>query len=95
PQRKLSANGRIFGTMQLALDHEIEPVNMAKGAAAGILYLLEDIKGEGAEEGSCIGVGKKVDSAQLRKLLQQYSNGWDKDFHERLLNLTSDCFMLH
>ena len=39
PQRKLSANDRIFGTMQLALEYGIEPVNMASGAAAGIVYL--------------------------------------------------------
>jgi mannitol-1-phosphate 5-dehydrogenase len=41
PQRKLSANDRILGTMQLALEHGIEPVNMAKGAAAGIVYLAK------------------------------------------------------
>ena len=39
PQRKLGPDDRIFGTMQLALDQAIEPVNMAKGAAAGIKYL--------------------------------------------------------
>ncbi len=44
PQRKLSANDRIFGTMQLALEYGIEPVNMAKGAAAGIIYLANQTK---------------------------------------------------
>lgn len=41
PQRKLSPNDRIFGMMQVALEHGIEPVNMAKGAAAGIKYLAK------------------------------------------------------
>ncbi|MCP4611273.1 MAG: hypothetical protein GY845_21390 [Planctomycetes bacterium] len=39
--RKLEMNGRIFGTMQLALEHNIEPKNMATGAIAGIAVLLE------------------------------------------------------
>jgi mannitol-1-phosphate 5-dehydrogenase len=39
--RKLAMDGRIFGTMQLALEHGIEPNNMALGAVAGIAVLLE------------------------------------------------------
>ncbi len=39
PKRKLAPNDRIFGTMSLALDYGIEPVNMAKGAAAAVRYL--------------------------------------------------------
>ena len=39
--RKLGLNGRIFGTMQLALEYGIEPTNMALGAMAGIAVLLE------------------------------------------------------
>ncbi len=38
--RKLGYNDRIFGTMILALEYGIEPVNMAMGAAAGLCQLL-------------------------------------------------------
>ena len=38
--RKLGANDRIFGTMALALEHGIEPDNMAMGAMAGVALLL-------------------------------------------------------
>jgi mannitol-1-phosphate 5-dehydrogenase len=38
--RKLGYNDRIFGTMTLALEYGIEPVNMAMGAAAGLRQLL-------------------------------------------------------
>jgi mannitol-1-phosphate 5-dehydrogenase len=38
--RKLGVNDRIFGTMSLALEHGIEPKNMALGAMAGIILLL-------------------------------------------------------
>ncbi len=38
--RKLGVNDRVFGTMALALEHGIEPNNMAMGAMAGIALLL-------------------------------------------------------
>jgi len=38
--RKLGANDRIFGTMSLALEHDIPPAKMAMGAVAGIILLL-------------------------------------------------------
>jgi len=41
PVRKLGINDRIFGTMALALDFDIEPCNMAIGALAGIAALLK------------------------------------------------------
>ena len=37
---KLGINDRIFGTMSLAMEHGIEPSNMATGAMAGIALLL-------------------------------------------------------
>jgi mannitol-1-phosphate 5-dehydrogenase len=40
-QRKLGLNDRIFGTMQLVLEFGIKPVNMAKGAAAGLTYYIK------------------------------------------------------
>jgi len=41
--RKLEMDGRIFGTMQLALEYGIEPRNMALGAMAGIAVLLDKV----------------------------------------------------
>jgi len=38
--RKLAVNDRIFGTMALALEHGIEPKNMAMGALAGVALFL-------------------------------------------------------
>ena len=40
PQRKLAWNDRLFGTMRLALQYGIRPVNMAQGAAAAVAFLL-------------------------------------------------------
>lgn len=50
PERKLGENDRIFGTMKLALEHGIEPVNMAKGAAAGIVYLSKQEKNNNSKD---------------------------------------------
>lgn len=41
PRRKLAENDRLFGTMRLCLEQGVEPVNMAKGAAAGIAYFVK------------------------------------------------------
>jgi len=41
PVRKLGYDDRFFGTMRLALEHGIRPVNLARGAAAAVLYLLK------------------------------------------------------
>ena len=40
--RKLGLNDRIFGTMALALEQGIEPVNLALGAAAAIVFMLKN-----------------------------------------------------
>ena len=42
PLRKLGLTDRIFGTMRLALDQNIEPTNMAMGAAGGVAFLMQN-----------------------------------------------------
>ena len=42
PIRKLGFNDRIFGTMNLALEQDIEPLNMAYAAAAAVRHLLQN-----------------------------------------------------
>jgi mannitol-1-phosphate 5-dehydrogenase len=40
PERKLGWSDRLFGTMRLALEHNIEPRHYASGAAAALLFFL-------------------------------------------------------
>ncbi len=47
PVRKLGCTDRIFGTMNLALEYGIEPVNMALGAAAGVAALAYQTEANG------------------------------------------------
>ncbi len=42
--RKLGCDDRLFGTMQLALRYDIEPVNLARGAAAGVVSMIRRAK---------------------------------------------------
>jgi mannitol-1-phosphate 5-dehydrogenase len=44
PVRKLGYDDRIFGTMRLAMQYGIEPVNMALGAAAGLISLVNQAR---------------------------------------------------
>jgi len=44
PRRKLGLHDRIFGTIQLAMEYGIAPVNMLLAAAAGVSYLMKNEK---------------------------------------------------
>lgn len=74
PQRKLSPNDRIFGTMQLALEYGIEPVNMAKGAAAGIKYLAKT-------------ESKPTDAQSLKKIVADIWAQSDSRFKSEIIRL--------
>ena len=41
PMRKLGYEDRLYGTMHLALEYGIRPVNLARGAAAAVLSLIK------------------------------------------------------
>ncbi len=49
PQRKLGWNDRLYGSMRLCLQQGVQPRNMAKGAAAGVRFLLGREPGSRAE----------------------------------------------
>jgi len=65
--RKLGVNDRIFGTMSLALDHDIEPVNMAMGALAGIVLLPANA----AEYGLPVGRASHTASSSLHMPIER------------------------
>jgi mannitol-1-phosphate 5-dehydrogenase len=67
--RKLSINGRIFGTMSLALEHGIEPKNMALAAMAGIAVLLKKAKEYNLPINLCFGDWRKLDDDSIEKII--------------------------
>ncbi len=54
PQRKLSWNDRLLGTMRLALQYGIRPVNMAQGVAAALAFALGRTPESKAEVGNAL-----------------------------------------
>jgi mannitol-1-phosphate 5-dehydrogenase len=69
PVRKLGYNDRIFGTMSLALEYGIEPVNMAMGAAAGLWHLLDTPQENKLPENLRFTERQKLSAEQIEKLL--------------------------
>jgi len=67
--RKLEIDGRIFGTMQLALEYGIEPKNMALGALAGIAILLEKSDEYKLPENLRLSNWRKLDHINIEKIL--------------------------
>jgi mannitol-1-phosphate 5-dehydrogenase len=67
--RKLEMNGRIFGTMQLALESGLEPNNMATGAIAGIAVLLEKAEENNLPNDLRFGDWQQLDNAKIEKII--------------------------
>ena len=67
--RKLELDGRIFGTMQLALEHRIEPENMALGAIAGIEVLLQKAEEYNLPDDLRCGDRSQLDQVRIGKIL--------------------------
>ncbi|MBW8039782.1 MAG: hypothetical protein FVQ85_07260 [Planctomycetes bacterium] len=67
--RKLSINGRIFGTMNLALEYGIEPNNMALAAFAGIAVLQEKAKEYNLPMNLCFGDWRKLNDDRIEKII--------------------------
>lgn len=76
-QRKLGLNDRLFGTMQLALEYGIMPVNLAKGAAAGLKYYMPRNNND--------------DRQWLTTALKQIWNDQDSKYKEMLTKQMNDA----
>jgi mannitol-1-phosphate/altronate dehydrogenase len=75
PLRKLALNDRIFGTMSLALEYGIEPVNMALAAMAGIAVILQRAKENKLPAELNYGDWRNLSGEQIKKLLKWIWHG--------------------
>jgi len=73
--RKLEMDGRLFGTMQLALEHGIEPKNMAIGAMAGIAVLLQNAEENDLPEDLRFRDRRKLDDVGIERIIDWLWNG--------------------
>ena len=73
--RKLEIDGRIFGTMQLALEYDIEPKNLSLGALAGIAILLNKAPEYKLPDNLCLSDWRELDPINIEKILKWLWNG--------------------
>lgn len=67
--RKLGYNDRIFGTMTLALEYGIEPINIAMGAAAALCQLLVDAEKNNLPEHLRFTDWQKLSTEKIQEIL--------------------------
>jgi len=85
--RKLGYNDRIFGTMTLALEYGIEPVNMAMGAAAALCQLLVNAEKNNLPEHLCFNDWQKLSAEKIQELLTWLWGGQGGQHHQKLTEL--------
>ena len=89
--RKLSINGRIFGTMSLTLEHGIEPNYMALAAFAGIAVLLEHAKEYNLPDDLCFGDWCKLDDDNIEKIIHWLFKGQTTKHFQRLIEFVQNA----
>jgi mannitol-1-phosphate 5-dehydrogenase len=85
--RKLGYSDRIFGTMTLALEYGIAPVNMAVGAAAALCVLLANPEEGNLPEDLCFNERQELCAENLRELLIWLWDGYGGQHGEKLTEL--------
>ena len=85
PTRKLGYNDRIFGSMRLALEHGLQPRRLARGALAGLQYLVHH-----ARQKSDAVVKEELSVKLIRTNLEALWAGENEDdYREQCLNLVA------
>ena len=90
-RRKLRIDGRIFGTMQMALEHGIEPRNMALGAIAGIAELLKKADENNLPEDLRFGDWRKLDGAKIERIIKWLWNGQTSRHADQLIKYVQNA----
>ena len=85
-RRKLRIDGRIFGTMRLALEHGIEPKNMALGALAGIAELLKKADENSLPEDLRFGDWRTLDKVKIERLTNWLWNGQTSKYTQQIVD---------
>jgi len=83
--RKLGQDGRIFGTMSLAIEYGIEPRNMGLGAIAGIAVLLDKAGEYGLPDDLRCRDQRELDYAKVEGILRWIWRGRRGKYTERLV----------
>ena len=90
PMRKLGLNDRIFGTMALAVDQGIEPVNLALGAAAAIVFILKNAAEYDLPQVEPV---QKLQDEQIEEILLKIWGEDVSDKSDELIKYTQKAYM--
>ncbi len=86
--RKLEMNGRIFGTMQLALEYGLEPRNMALGAITGIAVLLKNTEDYNLPGDLRLGKWQQLDDAKIEKIINWLWSEKTNKYKDQIIKYT-------
>jgi len=89
--RKLGITGRIFGTMQLALEYGIEPKNMALGGMAGIAVLLQKAEQNNLPRDLRCADWRKLDDSKIEEILKWIWKGQESRYSEQLIKYVQNA----
>jgi mannitol-1-phosphate 5-dehydrogenase len=91
PVRKLGADDRIFGTMALALEYNIEPNNMALGAMAGIVVLLEKAEENNLPGDLRFGDWRRLDNEKIENVIDWIWDGKRARHSEQIIKCVQNA----
>ena len=89
--RKLGITGRIFGTMQLALEYGIEPKNMALGGMAGIAVLLQKAEQNNLPRDLRCADWRKLDDSKIEEILKWIWKGQESRYSEQFIQYVQNA----
>ena len=89
--RKLEMNGRIFGTMQLALESGLEPKNMATGAIAGIAVLLKNAEEYNLPSDLHFDEWRKLDAGKIENIINWLWSGKTNNYTNQIIKHTQNA----
>ncbi len=91
PVRKLGWDDRLYGTMRLALQYDVEPENLAMGAAAGVIFAIRHRNEMTAAATSLPGSLGELDDRALASLLGEIWGSQDAAVASKLVDLTAEA----
>ena len=83
--RKLGIEDRIFGTMAVAIENGLDPVNMAMGAMAGIKWLIENVENTSLPENLKFTSWPDLTEKQIKEILNWLWAGKTNKFSDKVI----------
>ncbi|MBN1437224.1 MAG: hypothetical protein JW936_09120 [Sedimentisphaerales bacterium] len=91
PLRKLGYDDRIFGTMVVCLENNVEPTNMAIGAAAGLVALLQQADQCDIPKDLRCDNWQNLNASQIDAICRWLWSGNIGPYAEKLIQLTQEA----